>query len=195
MDNGFNRSSTMDSSPLVPVEVDGQPLNEWATANEIGRSTAYSFLALVKGRGYEPEKTKGSGSKPLVILSGAVLDLMNLLLADHRRGMSLPEIRRKYETSDDASVAIASVASTAAALTTIAQQDPAPLTEDPDHSIDDLLQRLNAAAMAQATGLPLTKTELQWILGTGIGTETAQYSRCRIEKRGRRWTLLPPQAE
>ena len=192
MDNGFNRSSTMDSSPLVPVEVDGQPLNEWATANEIGRSTAYSFLALVKGRGFEPEKTRGGGSKPLVILSGAVLDLMNLLLADHRRGMSLPEIRRKYETSDDASVAIAPVASTAAALTTIVQTEPTPSAEDPDHSIDDLLQRLNAAAMAQTTGLPLTKKELQWIIGAGISSETAAMARCRIEKLGRRWTLLPP---
>jgi len=49
-------------------------------------------------------------------------------------------------------------------------------------------------AMEQATGLPLTKSGVQWIIGTGIGNETAQHARCRVEKRGRRWTLLPPLA-
>lgn len=179
MDNGGTRTNPMNSADLAPAEVDGQPLNEWIAANEIGKSTAYAFLAIVKGRGIEPEKTRGNGTKPLVMLSGAVLDLMNLLLADHRRGLSLPEIKRKYTSNASA---IAPVAPVAMAV----QHD------EPANDPESLLRRLEAASMAQATGLPLTKPELHWILGTGINSETAAMARCRIEKRGRRWTLLPP---
>ena len=177
--------NSMDSAGLVPmdqqheVEVDGQPLNEWAASNEIGKSTAYSFLALVKQHGIEPEKTKGAGTKPLVLLTGPVLKMMNQLLADHRRGMSLPDIKRKYETSS----AIATTPP--AAISAVPADEPA---NDPEI----LLKRLEAASMAQSTGLPLTKAEIQWIIGTGISSETAAMARCGIQKRGRRWTLLPP---
>ena len=177
--------NSMDSAGLVPMdqqheaEVDGQPLNEWAASNEIGKSTAYSFLGLVKQHGIEPEKTKGAGTKPLVLLTGPVLKMMNQLLADHRRGMSLPDIKRKYEISS------------AIATTPPAAISPVP-ADEPANDPEILLKRLEAATMAQSTGLPLTKAEIQWIIGTGISSETAAMARCGIQKRGRRWTLLPP---
>jgi hypothetical protein len=184
MDNGYNHWKTMESADLVGdggqhhAEVDGVTLNDWLANNEIGRSTGYGFLALVKELGVEPEKTKGSGSKPLVLLSGPVLEFMNQLLADHRRGMSLPELKRKY-TSNSSAIA------PAAPMALIQNDEPA---NDPEN----LLMRLEAASLAQSTGLPLTKSEVQWILGAGVATEAATMARCRIEKRGRRWTLLSP---
>jgi hypothetical protein len=189
MENGSSRSIVMDTADLAPAEqqhqvtaeVDGQPLNAWATANKIGRSTAYSFLAIVKEHGIAPEKIKGSGTKALILLTGPVLQMMNRLLADHQRGLSLPELKRKYAAE---SSAIAPVVPTAIAA--VPADDPA--AGDPEL----LLKRLEAAAMAQATGLPLTKNEIQWILGAGINSEAASMARCRIEKRGRRWSLLPP---
>ena len=197
MDNGFSRIETMTDEALVPsvethgisrteAEVDGTPLTEWATTHGIGRSTAYSFLGLVKDHGYEPEKAKGSGTKAAVLLSGNVLKMMNQLLADHHGGLSLPEIKRKYATGN----AIAKVAQEPSIAV---QEDNLPLpAETPVYDHYELLKRLQALTLAQTTGLPLSKAELEWVLGARVGTETAKQARCQIEKRGTKWTILPP---
>jgi hypothetical protein len=46
-----------------------------------------------------------------------------------------------------------------------------------------LLSRLQAASLAQTTGIPLTKAEAEWLLGSGLNTEAVKHARCSVEKR------------
>ena len=163
---------------LVDGVPDGLLLADWAEQNDVGKTTSYALMKILKAMGIEPKFVRKKGaSKPSPLLEGRALDAINHLLMQHRDGRSIAQLEA------DHTAAIAPVVPIAIAA--VRADDPA--AGDPEI----LLKRLKAAAMAQGTGLPLTKNEIQWILGTGVNSEAAAMARCRIEKRGRRWSLLP----
>jgi hypothetical protein len=154
-------------------------LADWAEQNDVGKTTSYALVKILKAMGIEPKFVRKKGaSKPSPLLDGHALDAINHLLMQHRDGRSIAQLEV------DHTAAIAPVVPTAIAA--VHADDPA--ANDPEI----LLKRLEAAAMAQSTGLPLTKNEIQWILGAGLNSEAAAMARCRVEKRGRRWSLLAP---
>jgi hypothetical protein len=174
-----------DNDALVPVDAmpDGILLSEWAAENSVGRTASFAFLRILKTRGLEPERVRQAGvSKPSPYLSGRVLEAINLLLREFKSGRSIASLEAEHGATAE-------------------QSSPAPKILPPveaelhdEHvDVDRLFQRLKAAELAIATGLPLSKAEIGWILGASPTTEYATTAPVRVEKRSARgWALLPP---
>lgn len=168
---------------------DGILLSVWQAQNQLGQTTVYELLKLTKLLGIEPEKVKLGGSKPVTLLVGKSLQVMDKLLAQHLAGKSLPALRAEItvqsELAIQAKMTTAESIHKGGSLMQISDPEPAgPL------NVAELLKRLNAASLAQSTGLPLNKAEIEWIMGNRLDTETVKQSRCKIEKRGTKWTIL-----
>lgn len=178
--------TTMEA-PLAAVP-DGVTLPQWQEAHGIGQSTAYALLRLVERMGIQLTRMRiGNATKPSVLLEGQSLEAMNRLLARYGSGVSIKTLTAEIE---DAASSI--------------QQDPAalPAADDPqgddahDAAVDpdDLLMRLQAAQLAQETGMPLTRRELSWILGSAPKTAFSANAPMRIQKHSSLgWSLLPPE--
>lgn len=184
----------MENTEITAAVPDGILLSEWQQQNQIGQTATYEFLKLIKLMGIEPEKMKLSGNKPVILLSGKSLQAMDNLLARYLGGKSLPALRAEItiqaELANDANNQKAisgQLAKQKESAITIADTEPIGSL-----NVNDLLHRLNAATMAQNTGLPLNKSEVEWILGNKLDSETVKQARTTIEKRGTKWTMLPP---
>jgi hypothetical protein len=102
---------------------------------------------------------------------------MNSLLQEFNNGKSIAHLEAEHATS------------IVAAQSTM----PAATENDPTINPSTLLSRLQAADLAIKTGLPLTRSEMVWILGASPTTDFAMTAPVRIEKRSSRgWALLPP---
>lgn len=166
---------------------DGLTLPQWQEQQGIGQSTAYSLLKLVERMQVPLMRTRiGTATKPSVVLEGRSLEAMNRLLAEFRNGKSIKSLTEEIED------AASSVQQDAAAL---------PAADEPqgdDHDAaevdpDNLLMRLQAAQLAQETGMPLTKREVKWILGSSPTVQFSARARIRIEQHSSLgWSLLPP---
>jgi len=185
----------VENSEISAAVPDGILLSEWQAQNQLGQTATYEFLKLIKLLGIEPEKIKLSGTKPVTLLTGRSLQAMDSLLAKHLAGKSLPALRAEItvqaELANDAQIQNAQISHALTehrknAITVIEPEPAGPL------NIDELLKRLNAAALAQQTGLPLSKSEVEWLLGNRLDTETVKQARCTVRKLGTKWTLLPP---
>ena len=164
---------------LVDGVPDGLMLSEWSEQNDVGKTTSYALLKILKTMGIEPRAIRKKGAtKPSPLLEGDALDAMNHLLMQHRDGRSIAQLE-----ADHTSAIVA-----APAKSTIA----APLEDESIFNPSSLLSRLQAASLAQTTGMPLTKAEAEWLLGSGLNTEAVKQARCSIEKRGTKWSLIPP---
>lgn len=185
----------MENSEISAAVPDGILLSEWQAQNQLGQTATYEFLKLIKLLGIEPEKIKLSGTKPVTLLTGRSLQAMDNLLAKHLAGKSLPALRAEITVqagliteahNQDVQIKYVLAENRKHAITVVDPEPTGPL------NIDELLKRLNAASLAQLTGLPLSKCEIEWLLGNRLDTETVKQARCTVQKRGTKWTLIPP---
>jgi len=170
------------NEPLALVDgvPDGLLLADWAEQNDVGKTTSYALVKILKALGIEPKFLRKKGAaKPSPFLEGDALAAINHLLMQHRDGKSIGQL----EADHTAAIVTASQASKPAAS--------APSPFDPS----SLLQRLQAADLAISTGLPLTRQEMAWVVGIAEGTKLPA-TRIRIGRTGlQKWTLLAPTSE
>jgi hypothetical protein len=193
-----------DNDALVPVDAmpDGILLSEWAAENSVGRTASFAFVRILKARGLEPERVRQAGaSKPSPYLSGRVLEAINLLLREFKSGRSIASLEAEHGLQP---VEVPTIQPNIPAATDPEPPKILPPAEaelppveaelhDELFDVDRLFQRLKAAELAIATGLPLSKAEIGWILGASPTTEYATTAPVRVEKRSARgWALLPP---
>jgi hypothetical protein len=166
----------------IDATPDGITLADWLSAKNIGRTAGFALLKIAKGRGFEPVMLRRAGvSKASPFLSGRVLEAMDALAAEHQGGQSIKTLEAKYST---------------AITHTPAPPPPEPLADvDDGANIDGalLLKRLKAAELAIATGVPLSRNEITWIIGRSPSSQSAAAARIVIEQRSARsWTLRAP---
>ena len=174
----------MDAIDAVPS---GVPFAQWLENNDLGRSTGYGLLALVEKMGIAPSRMRiGNASKPSVVLDGQCLEAMERLLARFRAGTSVKQMQAELDAAT--TTAIAPVGATAIVADGHQEDDAKPAKHDPD----ELLKRLQAAKLASETGMPLTGSELEWILGKGPHTEFVREGGLKFKKHSSiGWTILP----
>ena len=167
-----------DSADLVDGVPDGLLLADWAEQNDVGKTTSYALVKILKAMGIEPKFVRKKGaSKPSPLLDGHALDAINHLLMQHRDGRSIAQLEADHT----------------AAIVAAPQEEPAPKQEPINPAL--LLARLQAADLAISTGLPLTRQELAWIVGIA-DTSRIPPSRIRIGRTSlQKWTLLAPTSE
>ena len=168
-------TSTSSAIDAVP---DGMLLTEWSAQNDVGRTTTYALLKVLKAMGIPVRSVRRKGvAKPSQFLEGQALQAMNHLLAQHLNGTSLSQLEADHT----------------AAIVAAPQEEPAPKQEPINPA--SLLARLQAADLAISTGLPLTRQELAWIVGIA-DTSRIPPSRIRIGRTSlQKWTLLAPTSE
>ena len=184
MDHGNNHlRMTMDGHDqgAIDAKPDGQFLHDWFEANGIGRSVAFAMVKIVQSRGIEPERQRqANATKASVFLSGQFLAAMDALAAEHKNGMSVSQLEAKYTTA---------IATTPAAA--VAQQ---PIDNDPLEPAL-LMQRLKAAKLAIETGLPLRRSEIEWVMGGSVTSMHVRESRLIVSKHGpQSWSLAAPES-
>jgi hypothetical protein len=170
-----------DSVALVEGVPDGMLLADWAERNDVGRTTSYAFIKILRAMGIELRSVRRKGSaKPSQFLGGQALEAMNHLLMQHRDGRSLAQLEVDHCT----------------AITHTPAPPPEPLADvDDGANIDGalLLKRLKAAELAIATGVPLSRNEITWIIGRSPSSQSAAAARIVIEQRSARsWALRAP---
>ena len=168
----------VNSTALVEGVPDGMLLSEWSAQNEVGRTTTYALLKLLKAMGIPVRMVRRKGiAKPSQFLEGQALQAMNRLLAQHLNGTSLSQLEADHT----------------AAIVAAPQDEPAPKQEPIIPA--SLLARLQAADLAISTGLPLSRQELSWIVGIA-DTSRIPPTRIRIGRTSlQKWTLLAPTSE
>jgi len=168
---------------LVEGVPDGLLLAEWTEQNQVGRTTAYALVKILKTMGIVPKLFRRKGaSKPSPYLDGDALQVINLLLAQHRDGKSIASL----EADNSSAIVQAPPETNATAF-------------DGNNSFTtptSLLDRLKAAELAISTGLPLTRQEACWILGISEKSRLPENTRIRIGRTSfQKWTLLEPTTE
>ena len=167
---------------LVEGIPDGLPLTDWTEQNEVGKTTSYALVKILKTMGIVPKLFRRKGaSKPSPYLDGEALHVINILLMQHRGGKSIAALEAENTSA-------------------IVQAQPEASTEVLNESTcftsSSLLDRLKAAEMAISTGLPLTKQEVCWILGLSEKSKLPERTRIRIGRTSfQKWTLLEPTTE
>ena len=149
------------NEPLALVDgvPDGLLLADWAEQNDVGKTTSYALVKILKALGIEPKFVRKKGAaKPSPFLEGDALAAINHLLMQHRDGKSIGQLEADH---------------TAAIVTTSQPSKPAAsasIASEPDDKAagGDLLDRLRALKLAQATGMVLTTREARWILGRKV---------------------------
>lgn len=133
---------------MEPLELAGERFSDWYEGHGISRTTAF---ALLRAAGIEPGKKRVEGiNKPVSYLAGEMLRDMEALVELHKQGRSVAELSTAIQKAvPERSELIATNASK--------PDDKAPG--------GDLLDRLRALKLAQATGMVLTTRESRWILG------------------------------
>jgi hypothetical protein len=137
-----------DNTTLVEGVPDGMLLSEWSAQNDVGRTTSYALVKVLKAMGIPVRMVRRKGvAKPSQFLEGQALQAMNDLLAQHLNGISLSQLEADHTS----------------AIVAAPQEEPAPKVEP--FIPASLLARLQAADLAISTGLPLSRQELSWIVG------------------------------
>ena len=169
-------------SLVEAVPVDGLLLTEWAEQNDVGKTTSYALIRILKTMGIVPKLFRRKGaSKPSPYLDGDALHVINMLLTQHRDGKSIASL----EAENSSAIAQAQPETNATAF-------------DGNNSFTptSLLNRLQAAELAISTGLPLTRQEACWILGVSEKSRLPENTRIRIGRTSfQKWTLLEPTTE
>lgn len=168
-----------DNTDLVDGIPDGMLLAEWAVEHDVGKTTSYAFVKILRTTGVEVRSVRKKGaSKPSPFLEGQALAGINHLLMQHRNGRTVAQLE-----ADHISAIVAAPS----------QSTEPPTTEAFNPSL--LLDRLKAAELAIATGLPLTRHEICWIIGMA-DTSRIPTTRVRIGRTSfQKWTLLAPTSE
>jgi hypothetical protein len=181
----------LETSHAVP---DGILLSEWQAQNQLGQTTVYELLKLIRMMGIELEKVKLTGTKPVTLLTGKSLQAMDNLLAQHLSGKSLPALRAEIGIQAEMSRQSAIDNTVKHHALVEASKGALTVNDEPTGSLNvaELLKRLEAANLAQTTGLPLSKSEVEWVMGNKLDSETVKLARCTIEKRGTKWSLFAP---
>jgi hypothetical protein len=169
-----------DNTDLVEGVPDGMLLADWAAEHDVGKTTSYAFIKILRAMGIEVRSVRKKGaSKPSPFLEGQSLAGINHLLMQHRNGRTVAQLEADH-------------------ISAIVAAQPEPIIEA---SIPDafdpslLLNRLQAAELAISTGLPLTRQELCWIIGMA-DTSRIPSTRIRIGRTSfQKWTLLAPTSE
>jgi hypothetical protein len=168
-----------DNTALVEGVPDGMLLAEWAEQSDIGKTTSYAFIKILRATGIEVRSVRKKGaSKPSPFLEGQALAAINHLLMQHRDGRTIAQLEAEH----------------IGAIVAAPQPPSAPL---PPEVFDpsSLLNRLQAADLAISTGLPLTRQEIGWIVGVA-DTSRIPATRIRIGRTSlQKWTLLAPTSE
>jgi hypothetical protein len=168
-----------DNTALVEGVPDGMLLAEWAEQNDVGKTTSYAFIKILRAMGIEVRSVRKKGaSKPSPFLEGQSLAGINHLLMEHRNGRTVAQLEADH----------------IGAIVAVPQPLSAPL---PPEVFDpsSLLNRLQAADLAISTGLPLTRQEIGWIVGVA-DTSRIPATRIRIGRTSlQKWTLLAPTSE
>ena len=176
----------MDEANEAIAQVDGVPdglsLADWAEANDVGKTTSYALVKILKAVGIEPKFVRKKGAaKPSPFLEGKSLAAINHLLMQHRDGKSIAQL--EVENT--------------AAMVLIGSSTPTPQATNTSNPFDpsQLLKRLQAADLAISTGLPLTRQEVFWIIGMSENSRLPA-TRIRIGRTSlSKWTLLAPTSE
>jgi len=167
---------------LVEGVPDGLLLREWAEQNDVGKTTSYALIKILKTMGIVPKLFRKKGaSKPSPYLDGDALQVINFLLMQHRDGRSIASLE-----ADNSSAIVQ------------APQETNSTAFDGSNSFTptSLLDRLKAAELAISTGLPLTRREACWILGISEKSRLPENTRIRIGRTSfQKWTLLEPTSE
>jgi len=130
----------------------------------------------------------GNASKPSVVLDGQCLDAMERLLARFKAGTSLKQLQAEMDAAT--TTAIAAPVPTAIVADDAQADDAKPSKVNPD----DLLKRLQAAKLAADTGMPLTRSELAWVLGKAPNTDFAREGSLKYKQHSSTgWTILADQ--
>jgi hypothetical protein len=159
------------SEPSLAVP-DGMRLSDWWESRAVPRSTAFRLLRIA---GIEPEKVRADGSRsPVSFLSQPQVDALDALAAKVKGGASITQlegalaVHRRPETAPDP----------------IDEPDATP------PGPDLLLDRLEAGERALRSGLPLSTSEVAWIIGARPGSATVTRGRIVATRHGRNvWTL------
>jgi hypothetical protein len=85
------------STALVEGVPDGMLLSEWSAQNDVGRTTSYALVKVLKAMGIPVRMVRRKGvAKPSQFLEGRALQAMNHLLAQHLNGTSLSQLEADH---------------------------------------------------------------------------------------------------
>ena len=159
----------------APLEVipAGLRLSDWIDGAPIGKTATYELL---KALGITPAKVKlPGGSAAVSVLSEAEADRMDAAASAVASGLPISSLAGALASSPRTTATAANVAA-----------DLEPEALGPEL----LLARLEAGERAVRSGLPLTTTEVSWILGARPGAATVTRGRIVATRHGRNvWTL------
>lgn len=166
-----------DASPLTPAEIDATPLVGWYEARGVPRSTAFR---LVKLAGLELGRMKVPGTRaPVSALTAEQVAILDRLADRLQDGATLPQLEAEL---------------TAAMVPVeLSQVEPVPDGLSPSATpidADALLARLEAGERAIRSGLPLTTSEVAWLLLARPGGDRVTRAGVEAVRHGRNiWQL------
>jgi hypothetical protein len=164
-----------DAYPLVLTEIDAMPLSDWWESRGIARSTAFK---LVKVAGIKPGRIRVPSSKlPVSSITPADAQKLDSLAARLKSGATLPQLEAEITTS----------------LVPASTHQPETVSDGLSHQQHDagaLIQRLEAGERAIRSGLPLTTSEVAWLLLARPGGDRVQRAGVEALRHGRNiWQL------
>jgi hypothetical protein len=165
-----------DTLPLTLAEIDSIPLSAWWESRGIPRSTAFK---LVKVAGIKPGRIKVPSSKlPVSSITPADTQKLDALAARLKSGATLPQLEAEITTS--------LVSSSALQSETVSDD----LSHHQQHDAGAFIQRLEAGERAIRSGLPLTTSEVAWLLQARPGGDRVQRGGVEAIRHGRNcWEL------
>jgi hypothetical protein len=165
-----------DTLPLTLAEIDSMPLSSWWESRGIPRSTAFK---LVKVAGIKPGRIRVPSSKlPVSSITPADTEKLDALAARLKDGATLPQLEAEITTS--------LVAQSAHQQETVSDD----LSHQQKYEAGALIQRLEAGERAIRSGLPLTTSEVAWLLMARPGGDRVQRAGVEAIRHGRNcWGL------
>lgn len=165
-----------DALPVTLAEIDSMPLSSWWESRGIPRSTAFK---LVKVAGIKPGRIRVPSSKlPVSSITPADAQKLDALAARLKDGATLPQLEAEITTS--------LVAQSAHQQETVSDG----LSHQQQYEAGALIQRLEAGERAIRSGLPLTTSEVAWLLMARPGGDRVQRAGVEAIRHGRNcWEL------
>lgn len=170
--------SQMDSDAITVAQavLDTMPLSSWWESRGIARATAFRLVKLAR---IEPGKMKVPTSRvPVSCLTAEQVAQLDALAAHLKNGKTLPLLEAMLTTS--------MVPAAGPAETVSDDPGPSPSPLDPGA----LLERLEAGERAIRSGLPLSTSEVAWLLQARPGGDRVQRAGVEAVRHGRNcWQL------
>ncbi len=168
----------MGSDATAITTIDSLPLSDWYDSRGVPRSTAFK---LVRIAGLELGRVKVPGTRALVAALNAEQTAVMDRLADRwRDGATLPQLQAEFTTA-------------LAVPDGLSQAEPVPdglSPSAPAIDADALLARLEAGERAIRSGLPLTTSEVAWLLLARPGGDRVTRAGVEAVRHGRNiWQL------